>query len=68
MIKVKVTLKDGRTIEVLKREVKVLEDAGLLEKESKVENETKDEKNTGETKDSPITTKNIKGRRPKRVK
>ena len=51
--KVKVTLKSGKTIEVLSREVKGLEDAGLLAKEKskpkveKVKAKTKEEKGKG---------------------
>ena len=66
MKKVKVTLKNDKVIEVLKREVEILDNAGLL-KESKIPSETKEEKATGGTKDVPITTKNIKGKRPRRV-
>jgi len=64
---VKVTLKNGKIIEVLRREVHGLQKAGLLKKESKVESETKEEKATGETKDFPVTTKNVKGKRPRKV-
>ena len=50
MAKVKVTLKNGKVIEILPAEVEGLKKAGLL-KESKVPNVTKEEKNVGETKD-----------------
>jgi hypothetical protein len=50
MAKVKVTLKNGKVIEVLPAEVSGLKKAGLL-KESKIPNMTKEEKNVGETKD-----------------
>jgi hypothetical protein len=50
MAKVKVTLKNGKVIEVLPAEVDGLKKAGLL-KESKIPNMTKEEKNVGETKD-----------------
>ena len=50
MAKVKVTLKNGKVIEILPAEVEGLKKAGLL-KESKVPNITKEEKNVGETKD-----------------
>ena len=51
--KVKVTLKSGKTIEVLESEVKGLKEAGLLktgkakEKEEKVKAKTKEEKGAG---------------------
>jgi len=50
--KVKVTLKSGKTIEVLEREVQGLKDAGLLEgklklKEEKAKAKTKEEKGAG---------------------
>ena len=51
--KVKVTLKSGKTIEVLSREVKGLEDGGFLAKEKskpkeeKVKAKTKEEKGKG---------------------
>lgn len=70
-MKIKVELKTGKTIEILESEIKGLRDAGLL-KESKISSETKEEKEIGGTKDekapSPITTKNIKGQTPKKVK
>ena len=50
MAKVKVTLKNGKVIEILPAEVEGLKKAGLL-KESKAANMTKEEKNVGETKD-----------------
>ena len=50
MAKVKVTLKNGKIIEILPAEVEGLKKAGLL-KVSKVPNITKEEKNVGETKD-----------------
>jgi len=50
--KVEVTLKSGKTIEVLRREVELLKKAGLLAgkskpKEEKVKAKTKEEKGTG---------------------
>jgi len=67
---VEVTLKDGRIIDVFDNEISGLKKAGVL-KEDKSESFTKEEKETGETKEkasSPITTKNIKGGRPKKVR
>jgi len=77
-----VTLKDGKTINVLPREVPGLEKAGLL-KEEKGTGKTKEEKSTGETKEEKVTGKvknpvpkkrpvnishaNIKGARPKKI-
>ena len=73
-MKVKVTLKSGKVIEVLQSEIDGLYKAGKI-KESKVANTTKEEKNPGETKNAKaamermypskkrpvsISTKNIK--------
>ena len=81
MAKVKVILKSGQTIEVLKQEIEGLIKAGLL-KESKIPSETKEFKETGETKDEKaamekmipstkrpvdISSRNIKGSRPKKT-
>ena len=70
---VKVTLTNGEVISVLPKEVPVLKEAGLL-KEEKEPGQTKEEKFTGQTKEvsgkiksGPITTGNIKGRRPKKT-
>lgn len=63
MNKVEVTLKSGKTIEVLPNEVSGLRKAKVLEsvaKEKKKAGETKEEKDTGETKDGAITTKSFK--------
>lgn len=62
---VDVTLKNGKTIPVLSREVAGLEKAGLLkEYKEQPEEITKDNPVPKETK---VTTKNIKGGRPKKV-
>lgn len=75
MILKKVILKNGEVISVLPKEVPGLKGAGLL-KEEKEPGETKEEKSTGETKEEkvtgkvksgPITTRNVKGRRPKKT-
>ena len=58
MAKVKVTLKNGKVIEILPSEVEGLKKAGLL-KESKVSNVTKEEKNAGETKDEKAVVERI---------
>lgn len=69
----KVTLKSGKVISVLPEEVPGLKEAGLL-KEEKEAGKTKEEKSTGETKEvtgkvksGPITTRNVKGRSPKKT-
>ena len=71
----KVTLKSGKVISVLPNEVPGLKKAGLL-KEEKEAGQTKEEKSTGETKEKkvtgkvksgPITTRNVKGRSPKKT-
>jgi len=71
-MKVKVTLKSGKVIEVMRKEVDGLHKAGKI-KESKVDNMTKEEKNTGGTKEAKermypskkrpvsISSKNFKG-------
>jgi len=51
---VKVTLKNGKVIRVLPREVPGLKDAGLL-KEEKGKTKTKEEKETGSTKEDAGT-------------
>jgi len=71
---VKVTLKSGKVIEVMEREVEGLRKARVLlskaeekkldeakEKEDKETGETKEEKETGETKAGPITHANFRG-------
>jgi len=72
---VKVTFKNGKIESVLPEEVPGLKRAGLL-KEEKDPGQTKEEKSTGETKEEkvtgkvksvPITTRNVKGRRPKKI-
>lgn len=70
---VKVTLKSGEVIFVLPKEVPGLKEAGLL-KEEKEAGQTKEEKSTGQTKEvtdkvksGPITTRNVKGRSPKKA-
>jgi len=66
MNKVEVTLKTGKTIEVLPQEVKGLREARVLQsvaKEKKEAGKTKEEKETGETKEKPtgtITSANFK--------
>ena len=64
-MKVKVTLKSGKVIEVLPSEVAGLK--GLI-KEDKIASETKEFKVKTSTTNPPISTKNIKGRRPKKVR
>jgi len=73
MRKVEVILKNGKVISVLPKEVPVLKEAGLL-KEEKQPGKTKEEKFTGETKEvtgkvksSSITTRNVKGKSPKKI-
>ena len=73
MTLVKVTLKNGDVISVLPEEVPGLKMVGLL-KEEKEAGGTKEEKFTGQTKEvtgkvksGPITTRNVKGRRPKKT-
>jgi len=72
MKKVSVTLKSGKIIEVMDKEVPGLRKAGLL-KEGKQPSETKEFKPEAETKAAPkkrpasISTKNIKGSRPKKT-
>jgi len=78
--KVDVELTDGKIISVFKYEADLLKKAGKLKdevsdnpekKEDKSVSQTKQEKDTGETKEkasSPITTNNIKGGRPKKVR
>jgi len=70
----KVTLKDGREITVMEREVPGLQKAGLL-KETTLRTRLKEEKDTGETKEfktkgqtkGNITRKNVKGSRSKKT-
>jgi|GEM_PF-3097040 len=73
MAKVEVTLKNGKVISILPNEVPGLKEAGLL-KEEKEAGQTKEEKSTGQTKEvtgkvksGPITTRNVKGRSPKKT-
>lgn len=75
-----VTLKSGKTINVLPAEIEILKKAGLLLKEEKAQTETKEEKQTGETKAAPvktqqpkprpvnITSANFKGGNPKKTR
>lgn len=73
-VRKEVTLKDGKKIKVMQREIEVLRKAGKLKeekssgqtKEDKTPAETKEEKSEGEAK-ANISTKNIKGSRPKKV-
>ena len=63
MNKVEVTLKSGKTIEVLPSEVEGLRKARILQsvaKEKKEVGKTKEEKEPGETKGGAITTKSFK--------
>ena len=64
MRKVEVILKNGKVISVLPKEVPVLKEAGLL-KEEKFTGETKEV--TGKVKSSSITTRNVKGKSPKKI-
>lgn len=53
MKSVKVTLKNGRTIQVMSREIEGLKKAGLL-KEDKSQTSTKEEKQPAETKEEKV--------------
>lgn len=68
---VEVTFKDGSKAKVLPGEVEGLRKAGLLKnpvkKEEKKVGETKEYKEKGQTKKANISTKNVKGGRPKKT-